>query len=286
MHESRGAPTRHSWLQFGHQLTPNEVATPLFLKNTAVSLLYMVQGDARGRWVCRGREFHTDGSAGAVRFNPADGEDHVLFGAAGRHGMRFQVLIIPPADIHTMALADGLHRLPDLRMHVWPHDPVLRKCLNALTTPAKVDDAGEDGDRDDAARALVLQVAELTGGERPDWHCDGCRFTKRTLDDLVSYIDAHLRVFPTASEMAALCGLCPSHFAKKFRHSTGLSLHRFIMRRRVNMALTMLQKPWDSLATIAFDLGFSSQSHFTRLFSDMTGMTPAKYRKQFGQKAG
>ncbi|MBM4013222.1 MAG: helix-turn-helix transcriptional regulator [Planctomycetes bacterium] len=35
------------------------------------------------------------------------------------------------------------------------------------------------------------------------------------------------------------------------------------------------------LASVALDLGFSSQSHFTRLFSSLTGMTPAKYRKQF-----
>lgn len=34
------------------------------------------------------------------------------------------------------------------------------------------------------------------------------------------------------------------------------------------------------LASVALDLGFSSQSHFTRLFSSLTGMTPAKYRKQ------
>jgi len=40
------------------------------------------------------------------------------------------------------------------------------------------------------------------------------------------------------------------------------------------------------LARIALDLGFSSQSHFSRLFSDLTGMTPAKHRKQFRRTVG
>ena len=139
------------------------------------------------------------------------------------------------------------------------------------------------GDGDDAARSLVLRLAELMGAERPDWHYDESCFPRRTLDDLVSYMDAHLRIAPTAGEMAALCGLSPSHFARKFRRSTGLSLQRFIMRRRLNMSLAMLQKSSDSLDDVATRLGFSSQSHFTRLFSSATGMTPAKYRKQFNR---
>jgi len=74
-------------------------------------------------------------------------------------------------------------------------------------------------------------------------------------------------------------GLSPSHFAKKFRHSTGLSLCRFINRRRILRSLETL-KTDGPVANVALDLGFSSQSHFTRIFSGLTGMTPARYQKQ------
>jgi AraC-like DNA-binding protein len=40
------------------------------------------------------------------------------------------------------------------------------------------------------------------------------------------------------------------------------------------------------LAELSLDLGFSSQSHFTRLFSQLSGMTPAKYRKRFKHTVG
>ena len=282
----RNGHTHHSWLRFSNQLAPHEAGRPLILTNTAFSLVHIVRGDVRARWICRGREFNADGAAGAVRFNPADDEKHVLVGTAGEHGMRWLALIIPPNDIHTMASVDGIARLPELRMNVWPNDTVLKKCLGVLAQADLSDDADVMGDQDDAARLLVLRLAELMNAERPDWYCDECRFSKRTLDDLVLYIDAHLRGSPTASEMASLCGLSPSHFAKKFRHSTGHSLHRFINRRRLQASLELLKDQSRPLAHVALELGFSSQSHFTRLFSEMTGMTPAKYRRQFRRTVG
>jgi AraC family transcriptional regulator len=115
---------------------------------------------------------------------------------------------------------------------------------------------------------------------------DASPFDRVTMHSLRDYIDAHLRFAPSLSDMAPLVGLSPSHFAKKFRWSTGMSLQRFINRRRVLASIPLLQANSDSLTGIALDLGFSSQSHFTRLFSDLTGMTPAKYRKQFRRTVG
>jgi AraC-like DNA-binding protein len=80
--------------------------------------------------------------------------------------------------------------------------------------------------------------------------------------------------------MATRIGLSPSHFAKKFRLSTGLSFHRFVNRRRIQASLTLLKDQSLPLTHVALELGLSSQSHLTRLFSELTGMPPARYRKQ------
>ena len=105
-------------------------------------------------------------------------------------------------------------------------------------------------------------------------------FDRHALARIVEHIDAHLQIAPSASEIGARVGLSPSHFAKKFRQSTGLSLHRFVNRRRIQAALESLKDESKTLSQVALDLGFSSQAHFTHLFSGLTGMTPAKYRKQ------
>ncbi|MFM8496707.1 MAG: helix-turn-helix domain-containing protein [Planctomycetia bacterium] len=138
----------------------------------------------------------------------------------------------------------------------------------------------------EASRRLVLRLAELNGSGLPDWSCDSSVFDRRTMAKLVDLIDARHRVALSLGEMAVCAGLSPSHFAKKFRLSTGLSLQRFINRRRIRASLELLKTDSQPLAFIAFDLGFSSQSHFTRLFSGLTGMTPAKYRKQFRRTVG
>jgi uncharacterized protein (DUF433 family) len=55
-------------------------------------------------------------------------------------------------------------------------------------------------------------------------------------------------------------------------------LHRFVNRRRILRSLETLKNDV-SLASVALDLGFSSQSHFAWIFSGLTGMTPANFRK-------
>jgi len=86
--------------------------------------------------------------------------------------------------------------------------------------------------------------------------------------------------------LAALVGHSPSHCARKFRYTEGLSLGRFVNRRRLAKALVVLRRDSTPLSQVALALGFSSQSHFTRLFSEVVGMTPAKYRKTFKPTVG
>jgi len=161
---------------------------------------------------------------------------------------------------------------------------VLGGCVAALAAAERIDpvdhDAHLDAHHDDLARRLVLRLVELTGGGRPDWHDDASHFDRRSLTRLVEVIDAHLRIHPSAAELGIMVGLSPSHFARKFRQTVGLSLQRFVNRRRLRRSLTRLAAGDEPLAAIALDLGFSSQSHFTRLFSELTGMTPASYRRQ------
>lgn len=61
--------------------------------------------------------------------------------------------------------------------------------------------------------------------------------------------------------------------------TTGLSLTRFVHRRRIRASLERLIDESLALSRIALDLGFSSQRHFTRLFSGLTGLTPVQYRR-------
>lgn len=74
----------------------------------------------------------------------------------------------------------------------------------------------------------------------------------------------------------------PFHLARVFREATGTSIHQYLLRLRLGLALRRLLASDADLATIASDLGFSSHSHFTARFRAVFGTTPTEIRRSAG----
>jgi len=66
------------------------------------------------------------------------------------------------------------------------------------------------------------------------------------------------------------------HFSHCFKRAFGMPPHRYIQRQRVLAAERLLQRRELSIAQVAVSVGFASQSHFTQVFRQQTGMTPAR----------
>lgn len=275
---------RHSWFQF--RVTGNAAGRPLafHMRSSLHTISLTVRGRHALRWTSRGRETRWEEREGTVNFTPFDGEDHTFLTAMSPD-FESAVLLIPKGHLGACLVSEECEPPGEFRRILRRDDPVLQSCLARLAEPGRADDAA-DLRKDEAARKLVLRLSELGGGPPPAWRSDESVFARRTVGDLVMYIDEHLRLTPRLEDMAMLVGLSPSHFARKFRQSMGLSLHRFVNRRRLNRSLEMLKTGSAPLGSIALDLGFASQSHFTSVFSHLTGMTPAKYRNGFRRTVG
>lgn len=275
----------HSWLSLLFQAPPRN-APWVFDSHGSVHAVHLTIATPHAtRWITQGRELQWHSPAGQVHFLPADQQQHALL-AVGPSGYESFTLFLPQQHLSTLSVEDGVGSAYDLHRLLCDHDPVLQSCMTRLSASTSDPDSNTEGRKDEAARRLILRLIELCGGGTPDWHADSSVFDKRTLEHFVEYIDEHLKIAPTLSDMALLGGMSPSHFARKFRLSTGLSFHRFVNRRRIYRSLGILLEDSTALAGIALDLGFSSQSHFTRLFSDLTGSTPAKFRKQHMRTVG
>ncbi|GLQ42040.1 helix-turn-helix domain-containing protein [Dyella nitratireducens] len=89
------------------------------------------------------------------------------------------------------------------------------------------------------------------------------------------------RVFEGISigELAEACGLSAGALARGFKRSTGMSPHQWLLSRRIDVALELMADPDTSLADIAFNAGFSDQSHFSRVFTQKMGVAPGAWRK-------
>ena len=68
------------------------------------------------------------------------------------------------------------------------------------------------------------------------------------------------------------------HFFKLFRENTGVTPAIYANTMRIEKALDRLVRSHDSITDIGFELGFSSQSHFTHFFSAHVGVAPTPYR--------
>lgn len=88
------------------------------------------------------------------------------------------------------------------------------------------------------------------------------------------------------SEFAAQLGMSHRHFDRRFKEVTGLTPKQFLGRSRIQQACRILQRSNTPLSTLAVELGYCDQSAFTAQFRTRMGMTPLKYRKQFGGKTG
>lgn len=92
------------------------------------------------------------------------------------------------------------------------------------------------------------------------------------------FIECNLGRNLTIETMAKEACLSPFHFARAFKAATGLAPHRYITELRIERAKSWIAKG-RPLAAIAYDLGFSSQAHFTKRFKQLVGATPGAYRE-------
>jgi AraC family transcriptional regulator len=86
-------------------------------------------------------------------------------------------------------------------------------------------------------------------------------------------------------ELAEEVGVHPTHLARAFRAHYGLSVGEYGRRLRLAWAAAELARGETPLAEIAAGAGFADQSHFTRVFRQHVGVTPAVYRAQTQSRA-
>jgi AraC family transcriptional regulator len=118
-------------------------------------------------------------------------------------------------------------------------------------------------------RPLNEGAREIVQGSLPAWR-------KRRV---TAYIDAHLTERIRVSDLAALLELSESHFCRAFRCSFGTSAHEYVIRRRIEVAQSLMLGSRESLCAIALRCGLSDQSHFTRVFRRTVGETPYAWRR-------
>lgn len=90
------------------------------------------------------------------------------------------------------------------------------------------------------------------------------------------FIEDHLDGDLSLDRLAAVAYLSPYHFARRFKVSTGMTPHQYVVSRRVERAQALLLAGEDGIAHVATRVGFSSQSHLTFHMRRVLGVSPGE----------
>ena len=108
---------------------------------------------------------------------------------------------------------------------------------------------------------------------------------RQRLGQVIDYVEAYLTEDLSLDDLALVSGFSKFHFSRLFKQAFGLTPHRYLMRRRVERAAIVLRKSskqeFLTIAQVAHQFSFADQSHFTRMFKQVKGVTPKQFLQQY-----
>ena len=90
------------------------------------------------------------------------------------------------------------------------------------------------------------------------------------------YLKDNFAAAPNIEELAKIAHISPFYLMRLFKEEIGLSPHAYINQLRINKAKEMIEDGMP-LLQITYELGFTDQSHFSKTFLKVTGVSPAHY---------
>ena len=102
--------------------------------------------------------------------------------------------------------------------------------------------------------------------------------TSPLVSEITKYIRKHLSEPISVEALARHLCRGRSRLSTDFKQVTGENLSEFILKKKIEEGKKLLRRTDKPAVEIAFFLGFSSQSHFSRVFKRQTGMTPGEFR--------
>jgi AraC family transcriptional regulator len=126
------------------------------------------------------------------------------------------------------------------------------------------------------ATALAVQLlrnySSVAGDRSPREHPIMGRHRLRQVQ---SYIEENLPHSLSLQVIADVVGMSISHLKVTFREATGMPVHQYVIRRRVERAALMLREGKLPISRIALDVGFAHQSHLAMRMKRLLGMSPS-----------
>ncbi len=96
--------------------------------------------------------------------------------------------------------------------------------------------------------------------------------------EVLDFIEAYLDTDISLEDLAKIARVSKFYFCRLFKENMNVSPHQYIIRRRVERAKELLKNSELTTVEIALSCGFTHQSHLSRHFKRLVGVSPRKFR--------
>ncbi|MEO1305187.1 MAG: AraC family transcriptional regulator [Pseudomonadota bacterium] len=190
------------------------------------------------------------------------------------------VVTLDPERLETFAKSEVGILLTEQQLQDLPQfeDADIVAASIMLLDALKLGGAGSDVMFESLARVFLIKLIQKYGDERSMDAEFSRAYTadqhRRVLDLLADRFGEDIGV----EEMASEAGLSSSHFSRMFKAVIGDAPYQFLTRYRAERAAEMLIDPARPVIDVALACGFSDQPHLTRVFKQIHGETPRRWR--------
>jgi len=103
--------------------------------------------------------------------------------------------------------------------------------------------------------------------------------SRTELRRVMDYVDSQCAANITISDVAVACNMSSRTLTRKFKLTTGETLHEYAHRHATNRARALLNDNRRSIKEVSYELGYPNPSAFSIAFRRATGVSPSEYRR-------
>ena len=102
--------------------------------------------------------------------------------------------------------------------------------------------------------------------------------------EVLSYVENNSSDELANPVLAEQANMATNAFTRLFTKELGISPQKYVKKKRIDQACILLHHSDISVNDVAIKTGFADRYHFSRIFKQITGVSPARYKKEFGMK--
>jgi AraC family transcriptional regulator len=121
---------------------------------------------------------------------------------------------------------------------------------------------------------LLLPAAVGERAEKP-----ANALTRAELKRVMDYVDSQSAANITIADVAVACNMSSRTLTRKFKSTTGETLHEYAHRHATNRARALLNDNRRSIKEVSYALGYPNPSAFSIAFRRAMGVSPTEYRR-------